>query len=279
LWGSKRAIPKAGFCIPWPMRLVTWLAPCLVMAVVLGGGVFWLIRDHAAFHVVAVRVYGAERVPHPELVQLAQITRGMSLLRINVGRVRTRLMQHPWVREALVRRVYPNELEVIVYERRPYAILEGGGGYLIDREGYLLSQATPAEAASLPRLVARLSDIPPLGERLTDPAVKTGLRLLGQALDSPFFRNTVITHIDIMNAERFMVHTRRGKFIMGASLVGVDEKLEFFPAIDETLRASARRAEYVDVSVENQIVVKTIARTTQGAGRLQRRGGGSGQAQ
>jgi cell division protein FtsQ len=279
LWGNKRAILEVRPRIPWPMRLITWLAPGLVLAVLLGGGLFWFIRDHAAFHVVAVRVYGAERVPQADLIQLAQITGGMSLLRISVERVRMRIMQHPWIREALVRRVYPNELEVIVYERRPTAILESGSGYLVDAEGYLLSPAAPAEAAGLPRLVARLSHTPSLGERLTDPAIQAGLRLLDQAHDSAFFRESVITHIDIMNAERFLVRTRRGKLIVGASLVGIDKKLEIFPALDETLRSRAQRAEYIDVSVENQIIVKTTARTTQGAGRLQRRGGDSGQIQ
>ena len=279
MWGSKRVILQVRPRIPWPMRLISWLAPGLVLAMLLGGGLFWIIRDHAAFHVVAVRVYGAERVPQAELIQLAQITGGVSLFRINVERIRAQIMRHPRIREALVRRVYPNELEVIVYERRPAAILESGNGYLIDGEGYLLSQATPAEAANLPQLVARLSHIPSLGERLTDPVIHAGLRLLQQAHDSPFFRDTVITHIDIISAERFLVRTPRGKLIVGDSLVGIDKKLEFFPVLDEALRSRARRAEYVDVSVGNQIIVKTTARTTQGAGRLQRKGGSSGQIQ
>jgi hypothetical protein len=108
--------------------------------------------------------------------------------------------------------------------------------------------------------------------------VSAGLRLLAQAHDSAFFRNTVITRIDIMNPERFLVQTQRGKFIVGANLAGLGEKLDFFPAVDEVLRARARRVEYIDVSVENQIVVKTSARTVQGSGRPQRRGG-SAQAQ
>jgi cell division protein FtsQ len=279
LLGNRMAIPEPGCRIPWLIRLITWLAPGLVLVMLLGGGLFWFIRDHSAFHVVAVRVYGAERVSQPELIQLAQIGRGISLLRINVERVRTRIMQHPWIRDALVRRVYPNELEVIVYERRPAAILESESGYLIDAEGYLLSHVTPAETASLPRLVVRLSHPPSPGEQMIDPAVNAGLRLLAQAHDSPFFRNAVITHIDIMNARRFLVRTRLGKFIVGTSLADIEAKLEYFPGIDEALRTSTRRAEYIDVSVENQIVVKTSARTIQGAGRLQKRGGGSGQAQ
>jgi hypothetical protein len=158
-------------------------------------------------------------------------------------------------------------------------MLESGGGYLIDREGYVLSQATPAEASRLPRLVGKLSHLPSLGERLTDPTVAAGLRLLGHAHDSPVFRDTFITQIDIMNPERFVVQTSRGKFIVGPNLVDIETKFDFLPAIDETMRSSGRRVEYIDISLENQIVVKTSARIPQAAGRLQRRGGSSGQAQ
>jgi hypothetical protein len=166
-----------------------------------------------------------------------------------------------------------------VYERRPAAILESGEAYIIDAEGYLLGQVTAAEAANLPRLLGRVSPATGLGERLTDPAVQAGLALLSQAHDSPFFRDAGISHIEIISAERFLVGTSRGKLIVGQSLVDIEPKLELLPALDEALRSRARRAEYVDVSVEHQIIVKTTARTTQGAGRLQKRGGNSGQVQ
>jgi cell division protein FtsQ len=279
LLGKNRATSKAKLKPSWPLRSITWFAPSLAVIGLFGGGLFWLIRDHSTFHVVAVRVYGAERVPQPELIQLAQISRGMSLLRINVERVRMRLLQHPWIRDALVRRAYPNEVEIIVYERHPYAVIESGGGYIIDNVGYVLSQATPADTSRFPRLIVHLSELPVLGKQLTAATVEAGLRLLGYAHDSPFFRDTVITQIDIMNSERFVIHTPRGKFIVGSSFVDSEAKLAFFPTIDEALRSNGRRVEYVDVSLENQIVVKTAARTTQAAGRLQRRGGSSGQAQ
>jgi cell division protein FtsQ len=261
------------------MRLLTWLLPGLGLVTVLGGGLFWFMRDHATFHIVAVRVYGAERVPQAELIELTQIAGGTSLLRTDVERIRTQIEQHPWIREALVRRVYPNELEVIVYERRPTATLESGKVYLIDSEGYVLGLATPAQTANLPRLVARFSHPIALGERLTGPGLQGGLRLLSEAHDSPFFREAVISQIDIISPERFLIRTPRGNLVVGQSLVEIGQKLELLPLLDEALRSRARRAEYVDLSVENQIIVKTIARTTQGAGRLQRKGGNSGQIQ
>jgi cell division septal protein FtsQ len=279
LWGNKRAISQPKARIPRPMRLISWLAISLGLAMILAGGLFWFLRDHAMFHIVAVRVYGAERVPQTELIQLAQIAGGTSLLRIDIERTRARIMRHPWIREALVQRVYPDTLEVIVYERRPTAVLESGNGYLIDAEGYVLAQAAPAEAAHLPRLMAKLSHTAAPGERLADPAIHAALGLLHEANDSPFFREAVISHIDVISTERFLIKTPRGKLIVGHSLVGIDQKLEFFPVLDETLRSRARRAEYIDVSVENQIIVKTTARTPQGASRLQRKGGDSGHVQ
>jgi cell division protein FtsQ len=275
---SKRVNRPSGSRIPWPMRLLTWLAPAIVLLLLLGGGFFWFLRDHSAFHITRVRVYGAERVPQQELIQLAQISRDTSLLRLNAERVRQRILQHPWIRDALVRRLLPSELEVIVYERRPVAILDSGPGYVIDSEGYLLGQATAAELASFPRLVTRSSQPQVAGARVAEPAVNAGLRLLAQAHDNAFFRNTVITRIDIMSPERFLVQTQRGKFVVGVDLTGLEEKLDFFPTIDEILRTGARHVEYIDVSAANQIVVKTSARTTQGSGRLHRRGVGSGQA-
>jgi cell division protein FtsQ len=247
------------------------------MLTLLAGGLFWFLRDHAVFHVTMVRVYGTERVPQQELIQLAQLTRETSLLRINVERVRARIMQHPWIRDALVRRMYPNELEVIVYERRPAAVLESGPGYVLDAEGYLLGQATAADLASLPRLAPGMSLPTGSGVRITEPTVQAGLRLLSQIRDSAFFRNTVIMRMDIMTPERFAVQTQRGRFIVGADLTGIDAKLDLFPTVDDVLRGQTRRVEYIDISVENQIIVKTSARTTQASGRLEKRGGGSEQ--
>jgi cell division septal protein FtsQ len=260
------------------MQLLTWLAPVVLLLTVTAGLLFWFLRDHSTFHVRTVRVYGAERVPQPELIQLTHITRETSLLRIDPERVRARMMQHPWIREALVYRRYPNELEVIVYERRPAVILEHGPGYVLDGEGYLLGQATAAELASYPRLAMGTGQAPKSGVQVTDPAVQAGLKLLTQIHDSAFFRQSMITRIDTVTPERFFVQTPRGKFVVGANLSGIDEKLDALPVIDEVLRSRARRAEYIDFSVGNQIVVKTSARTTQGPGRLQKRGGGNGHA-
>jgi cell division protein FtsQ len=278
LWGSRAEI-KPGSHKTWLMPLVTWMAPGLIALAILGGILIWYCRDHPYFHVAAIRVYGAERVSQQELVQLAGIQPGMSLWRIDVDQVRRRLLQHPWIRDALVRRLYPNEVEVIVYERKPSAILEGGSGYVIDGAGYVLRPVGGKDWSGLPRLVTRLSGALTPGEQLRDPAVVAGLQMLDQAQDSPFFRNTVISAIAMTNPERFVLQTHRGKLVVGSSIAAVEDKLALLPTIDAALRSSAQQVEQIDVSIAHQIVVKTSTRMTHGVGRLQKRGSGSGQEQ
>jgi len=109
------------------MRLISWLAPSLGLAMLLGGGFFWFIADHAPSMSSGSRLWRRARA-QAELIQLAQIAGGTSLLRINVERVRTQIMQTPVDSEALVRRVYPNELEVIVYESVRWPFSRAGTG-------------------------------------------------------------------------------------------------------------------------------------------------------
>jgi hypothetical protein len=150
---------------------------------------------------------------------------------------------------------------------------------MVDDSGYVLGKLGSKEGAGLPRLVTGGSLGLTPGQQIQEPGVIAGLQLLHQVQENAFFRQAAITHVEVLSPERFVIHTRRGKLVVGANIMAAAAKLEFLPVLDDVLRTSAPRFEYVDLSVGNQIVVKTSAPTTHNAGRLQRRGGGSGQAQ
>jgi hypothetical protein len=103
------------------------------------------------------------------------------------------------------------------------------------------------------------------------------LRVLAQSQEHAFVRHVGITRIEVVNAERFILHTHRGQLAVGANLTALDDKMAFFPTIEEILRSRTQGIEAIDLSFANQIVVKTTTRTLQGFGRLQKRGSGSGQ--
>jgi cell division protein FtsQ len=239
---------------------------------------FWVLRDHVYFHVTAVRVYGAAHVSQQELMDQAQIPPGVSLWRIDAQHIRDRLLHHPWIKDVLVRRLFPNALELIVYERKPTAILANQVEYVIDVDGYVLGQGGPRESSSgLPRLLLRGDQTWTPGQHVADPGIRAALRILGQTQEQPLFHNIGLVDIEIVNPERFLLHTHRGKLVVGANLASIEDKLAFLPALDEALRTKIQHIDAIDLSFANQIVVKTSTRTPQGTGRLQKRGDGSGQ--
>lgn len=260
------------------MRLAPWSALGLVVVGLMAGGLFWFLRDHSYFHVVMLRTYGTERVTQQEVSQLAQIGHGVSLLRIDVDVVRARVMRHPWIREVLVRRVYPNELELLVYERKPVAILEGGRSYLIDAEGFVLGEANAKERSGLPRVEGKGAQPLTPGQRIMDPGVETGLAMLARMQLHPAFRDTGITRVDIAGGERLVLQTRIGRLVVGPNVGTLEEKYSLLPAIGDIVRKYAQRVESIDLTYTDQIVVKAT-RATQGPGRLQKRESGGGQAQ
>lgn len=277
---SKGGVPPAGGRGSTLVRLMLWCVPGLVIVLALGGLSFWIFRDHIYFHVTTVRVYGTERVAQQELMHLAQIPSGVSLWRIDAQHIRARLLHHPWIRDVLVRRLFPNALELIVYERRPSAILASQVSYLIDSDGYILGQPGAAESlGTIPRLMLPADQSWAPGQQVTDPGIRAGLRVLAQAQERAFFHNIGPAHIEIINPERFIFHTQRGKLVVGADLAAMEETLAFFPALEEVLRTKVRHIDTIDFSFANQIVVKTSNRTPQGIGRQQKRGSRSGQAQ
>lgn len=260
------------------MRLAGWSVLSLVVAGLIAGGLFWFLRDHSYFHVVMLRIYGIERVTQQEVSQLAQIGRGVSLLRIDVDVVRARVMRHPWIKEVLVRRVYPNELELIVYERTPVAILERGRSYLIDIEGYVLGEAHARERGGLPRVEGKGAQPLTPGQRIMDPGLEAGLGMLAQMQLHPAFRDSGITRVDIASGERLVLQTRMGRLVVGPSVGALEEKYSLLPTIGDIVRKNAQRVESIDLTYTDQIVVKAT-RATQGPGRLQKRETGGGQAQ
>jgi len=76
---------------------------------------------------------------------------GGSLIGFDAANARKMLENMDWVLSAKVLRMFPNQLEIAVVEREPFAIWQRGGShYVIDRTGAAMSSLDPATLARLP---------------------------------------------------------------------------------------------------------------------------------
>jgi len=215
------------------------------------------LRDQAAngfgFGISTVSLSGAQEVARDDILSLAGITDHSSLLFLDAARMRERLMNNPWIAEATVLKLYPNQLRIEIVERKPFALWQKAGRVsLISADGTVLEQAVPKRFAALPQLVgpgaeragqvflellARYPDIAPLveasvlvAERRWNLHLKGGLEVLLPERE-PDRALTTLVDLD------------RTKKLLGRDIATIDLRLSDRVTVRQSDAASAARDE------------------------------------
>ena len=122
------------------------------------GGTVARIRDGIAsaanMRVQDIVVQGRNNTPEVLLDAALGVHRGDSMLGFSIGSARQRLETLSWVEHATVERRLPGTLVVNLVERRPYAIWQHDGKFvLIDRDGQVVANEDVAAFGELPLVV------------------------------------------------------------------------------------------------------------------------------
>lgn len=142
----------------------------------------------AGFRIASIAVDGRYAITDREILAALDFGSGRSLLLLDAGAARERLIANPLVRDATVRKLYPDKLAITLEEREPYALWQRDGELaVIAADGTVIDLARDGRFSNLPLLVglgaARsaaeiltvLKDHPDLMER-TYAAVRVGDR-------------------------------------------------------------------------------------------------------
>lgn len=141
-WARTRALVERLSPAPRTLRWARVAVACGAVAITAAAAhwgreiAFDNLRRHPYFRVAQVEIRGVGNlVSVAEVRRWAGVDVGDSLWDADPGRIRDRLESHPMLRSALVRRRFPDRLEIRVRERQPAAITVGDGLYYIDRTG------------------------------------------------------------------------------------------------------------------------------------------------
>ncbi|MGB7183659.1 MAG: cell division protein FtsQ/DivIB [Burkholderiaceae bacterium] len=130
---------------PWHnARLMNALANIVFLLCAFAGlvtGLAWIMnRPYFAIHSVEVGPAPGQALRHVPQVELRHaLEEGEygSFFTIDMRSVRTEIEQVPWVRQATIRRIWPDKLVILIEEHRPFALWEDGR--LINTYGEMFS--------------------------------------------------------------------------------------------------------------------------------------------
>jgi cell division protein FtsQ len=97
-----------------------------------------------------IRITGLVHQEPQALLSAIGVQPGGSLVGFDAARARSLLENLDWVASARIMRKYPNRLDIVVSERRPFAIWQRDGAhYVIDQTGTAMSTLDPQRMSSL----------------------------------------------------------------------------------------------------------------------------------
>jgi cell division protein FtsQ len=135
-----------------------------------------------------VEITGQSETSEVEVLQQLALGEYPSIVTLDVTGARHRIEALPWVREATLRKVYPDKLLIEIKERAPFAVWQRDSGFaLIEEGGRVISGNVDARHATLPLVVGegaefRAAEFVTLMDEFPSlrPRVKAGVLVAGR---------------------------------------------------------------------------------------------------
>ena len=198
-----------------------------------------------------VSISGTDRLDRRVVLSLLDLPEDRSLLSVDLASLEKKVEAHPWVTSALVGRVLPHTLTVIVVERKPAALVQHAGGTLfLDKEGVVLSLAPDAPTGTLPELVG-LSAVNILGG---DPEAQAQARR-GLRFAKSLQRHVgLAVSVDLSDA-RFMVGKTDGLLVRVKN--EFQDTWQPYLDLEPSLREHLRHAPHeIDLRFAGKVIVR-----------------------
>jgi cell division protein FtsQ len=173
----------------------------------------------------------------PEMVLSAiGVQPGASLIGFDANRARKLLENLDWVASAEVVRRFPNQLDIVVNEREPFAIWQRGGmHYVIDKSGAAVSAIDPGRVSVLPLVTgegAHLAAEELINQLEAAPAIKSHLLAaarVGERRWTLYLDNGVkvaLPEQGVETALAFVSRLDRDQGLLSKGIQGVDLRIK-----------------------------------------------------
>lgn len=244
--------------MPWPS-----LVRLALVIVVAGYGVYhvaWLVLSAEALTVTRIVVAGNTRMSRGEVVALLEGLRGESMLTSSLEGWRERLLSSPWVADAVLRRIFPGTVSVLISEREPIGIGRLGEHlYLIDHQGAIIDEFGPNYSEFDLPLIDGLA----AGQRAGALLVDEGRALLATRLLSDLQRRPdlakLVSQIDVTDARDAAVILKGDTALVRMGDDRFVDRLQSYLDLAPALRERVDDIDYVDLRFDERVYVRPRA--------------------
>ncbi len=244
------------------LERVWLLSKCLCafagcVAVVWGGmKVFRLLQESEYFRVRTIHITGQRTLTRRQMLRVLDLPANVTLLQLDITRLGARLERHPLVHTVVMRRQFPETLQIRVQERMPYlTVAAGADQVVIDAEGVVLRPVQSARDRNLPQLRLDGKRALAAGMRLRQADIQRAIELLRAYHDSSVAAIMRVASLVVEKSGasrwRFASYPFPVRFGEGR----IEAQLERLPPVLQYIRERGLAVHVLDLSYQKRAIV------------------------
>jgi cell division protein FtsQ len=204
------------------------------------------VTARLGFRIATIRIEGQEKTPDEMLRAALGVRPGDAILGFSVAAARARVESIAWVREASIERVLPATLVVRLTERRPFAVWQHDGKFvLVDKDGGPVTDSDVADFADELPLVVGVG------------APKAAATLMAMLDEQPELRDRMVAAVRVGD-RRWNLRMRNGADVLlpeGAEAVALTRLAE----LQASHQLLERPLAVIDLRLPDRLVVRPAA--------------------
>jgi cell division septal protein FtsQ len=210
------------------------------------------------FKLERIEMSRLRKLSRDEIVTLAGVKLGDSLLKLDLQHVAEQLEKNPWVENLNIRRRFPGTLSIEITERVPVAVVNMGYLYYLDDKGEIFKPLTEGDRLDFPILTGISEEDLVKDAEGTKTMISSVLGLMELLKKGTVFRLEDVSEIHLDKGYGYTLFTARGGIPVKLGNNDFQQKLARFSRIYQDLTAQIASLEYVDLNYSDKIVVKKV---------------------
>ncbi len=220
--------------------------------------VYEVVANATFFKLERIEMSRVRKLSHDEIVTLAGVKLGDSLLKLDLQHVAEQLEKNPWVENLKVRRRFPGTLSIEITERVPVAVVNMGYLYYLSDKGEIFKPLTEGDRLDFPILTGITEEDLVKDAEGTKTMITTALGIMELLKKGTVFRLEDVSEIHLDKGYGCTLFTARRGIPVKLGNGDFPEKLARFSRIYQDLTAQIASLEYVDLNYSDKIVVKKV---------------------
>jgi len=207
------------------------------------------------FNVDEVAMVGNKRISNEALNTWVGPIVGGNIFQLNLDEISQKLTEHPWVKSASARRVFPQAIHIELKERTPFAKIQLERMYVMDNYGVLLGTRFDSPN-KLPTITGIKMKNTKLGANVVDEEIIDGLKMMHSLNQLSMFEKNKIESMHISSRSRmiFSTHDQETKIHISPEIAQESFKNQVL-ALD-AIKKNGQDLSYIDLSFKNKIILK-----------------------